>query len=173
MLFSACMSCHSASVHIKKLVNGTFLRVTQLCCSCGKQNEWNSQPFMGSLPAGNVLTSSAILFTGSLPAKALQMFKVLDCATITRSTFFRHQKRFLQPAVRSVWRHQQAIVLDTFEQQGKPLVLSGDGRADSPAKYGSYTLIELTCSKVVEFQLVQVKGIYHMSLYWQTIFVAE
>ena len=37
-------------------------------------------------------------------------------------------------------------------------MLAGDGRADSPghsAKYGSYTLIELS-NKVVDFQLVQV-----------------
>ena len=36
---------------------------------------------------------------------------------------------------------------------------SGDGREDSPghsAKYGNYSLIELTCNKVVDFQLVQV-----------------
>ena len=46
-----------------------------------------------------------------------------------------------------------------FKQQGKPLILAGDGRADSPghsAKYGSYTVIELTCNKVVDFKLVQV-----------------
>ena len=39
------------------------------------------------------------------------------------------------------------------------LVLSGNGRADSPghsAKYGSYTVIELTCNKVIDFKLVQV-----------------
>ena len=159
LLFSACFSCHSASTRIKKMVIGTFLRVTQLCRHCGKQYEWNSQPFIGTFPAGNVLTSSAILFTGSLPAKALQIFKVLKCATITRSTFFRHQKQFLQPAIRSVWRHQQDALFDVFKQQGKPLILAGDGRADSPghsAKYGSYTVIELTCNKVVDFKLVQV-----------------
>ena len=46
-----------------------------------------------------------------------------------------------------------------FKQQGKPLILAGDGRADSPghsAKYGSYTVIDLTCNKVVDFKLVQV-----------------
>lgn len=39
------------------------------------------------------------------------------------------------------------------------LAFGGDGRADSPghsAKYGSYTLLELSSSKVVDFQLVQV-----------------
>ena len=39
------------------------------------------------------------------------------------------------------------------------LVLGGDGRADSPghsAKYGSYSVIDLKQSKVVDIKLVQV-----------------
>ena len=42
-------------------------------------------------------------------------------------------------------------------------MLAGDGRADSPghcAKCGSYTFVELTCSKVVDFQLIQVLYLY-------------
>ena len=41
----------------------------------------------------------------------------------------------------------------------KKLALSGDGRADSPGhsdKYGSYTVIEMSCNKVVYYKLVQV-----------------
>ena len=61
--------------------------------------------------------------------------------------------------MRSVWRCQQTALLDALKEKGKPLVLAGDGRADNPghsAKYGSYTFVELTCSKVVDFQLIQV-----------------
>ena len=41
----------------------------------------------------------------------------------------------------------------------KKLALSRDGRADSSghsAKYGSYTVIEMSCNKVVDYRLVQV-----------------
>ena len=47
-----------------------------------------------------------------------------------------------------------------LKAEGQSLILSGDGRADSPghcAKYGSYTVIDMTCSKVVDFKLGQVK----------------
>ena len=40
------------------------------------------------------------------------------------------------------------------------MTLAGDGRADSPgysAKFGSYSIIELTCNRIVDFKLVQVK----------------
>ena len=163
LLLSTCFSCHQAGAVIQKAVIGSFLRVTQLCRRCGKQYKWDSQPHIGTSPAGNILISSAILFTGSLPAKALQIFKVLNCASITRSTYYRHQTHFLQPAVRCVWRRQQTALLDALKEKGKPLVLAGDGRADSPghcAKYGSYTFVELTCSKVVDFQLIQVLYLY-------------
>ena len=40
-----------------------------------------------------------------------------------------------------------------------PIDLCGDGRADSPgynAKYGTYTLMEESTGKIIDFQLVQV-----------------
>ena len=55
-------------------------------------------------------------------------------------------------------KHQQAL-LSGFRREKKSLVVAGDGRADSPghsAKYGCYTLVELTCNKVIDFKLVQV-----------------
>ena len=64
--------------------------------------------------------------------------------------------------MRCIWRRQQTALLDALKEKGKPLVLAGDGRADSPghcAKYGSYTFVELT-RKVVHFQLIQVLYLY-------------
>lgn len=58
-----------------------------------------------------------------------------------------------------VWKAQQEAFIAQFQQEKKGLILAGDGRSDSPghsAKYGSYSLIELTTGKIVDFQLVQV-----------------
>ena len=57
-----------------------------------------------------------------------------------------------------VREHHQRLLLDLLKEI-RGLVVSGDGRADSPghsAKYGTYTIIELSCNKVVDFKLVQV-----------------
>jgi len=51
-----------------------------------------------NIPAGNLLMSTA---TGSLPAKALRVFKTLNCATISKKTYFKPQKKYLHPAVTS------------------------------------------------------------------------
>lgn len=51
------------------------------------------------------------------------------------------------------------------EERGEPLVLGGDGRANSPghcAKYGSYSTIDLEQAIVVDIQLVQVIYIFFL-----------
>ena len=55
---------------------------------------------------------------------------------------------------------QQRGILQSF--RGKPLVLAGDGRCDSPghnAKYGTYSVMEVTTEKIVDFSLVQVSEV--------------
>ena len=46
-----------------------------------------------------------------------------------------------------------------MKAQKMKLALAGDGQADSPghsAKYGLYTVIDMSCNKVLDFRLVQV-----------------
>ena len=114
---------------------------------------------VGAIPLGNISMSAAILFSGSLPSKALQMFEILNVHAIARSTFFRHQEMYLQPAVRTVWRRQQESMLHDLKQKATPVALAGDGRADSPghsAKYGTYSLLDLNRQQIIHTQLVTV-----------------
>ncbi len=58
-----------------------------------------------------------------------------------------------------VYERQQKQTLQGIAEANQEVILTGDGRADSPghsAKYGSYTVIELNVNKVIDFQLVQV-----------------
>ena len=111
-------------------------------------------------PAGNMLLSSAILFSGSTPGKILQLLKHMRVACISDSTFYNHQKAYLYPAVVSVWKSQQMKLLAQCRGRGTALSIGGDGRADSPghsAKYGSYSLIDFDTDKIIHMELVQVK----------------
>lgn len=160
LLFSTCFFCRSSFCTIEKWTVGSLLRIKQICSQCNGDFTWDSQPYIGKVPAGNILISAAILYTGSIPAKALRIFKNLNCSAFTRKTFFRHQKNYLQPTINTVWeRHQRKLISELMEEE-KGLVLGGDGRADSPghsAKYGSYSIIELNKNKVIDLKLVQVK----------------
>ncbi|XP_067659703.1 uncharacterized protein [Haliotis asinina] len=73
-------------------------------------------------------------------------------------TFFNHQRTLLHPVIERVWKEEQRMLLDEIRFTEEPLILGGDGRADTPghnAKFGSYTLMELSTSKVVHVELVQ------------------
>ena len=158
LLFATCRNCLSKCVEIKKMIHGSLLRVTQTCSRCHSYWIWDSQPMVGNIPKGNVSLSAAILFAGALPTKTLRVVKIINCCCISPGTFFRHQRQYLQPAICSLWKSEQLALLTNLRDQ-KKLALSGDGRADSPghsAKYGSYTVIEMSCNKVLDYKLVQV-----------------
>jgi solute carrier family 8 (sodium/calcium exchanger) len=109
-LFTKCFSCGSHSINNKKFVNGTFLHIKQTCNVCEAVNNWDSQPHIKNFPAGNILLSASILYTGSLPEKAIQLLNSFSCATISTRTFYDHQKQFLVPTVLYAWDiFQQAV----------------------------------------------------------------
>ena len=164
LLFAVCRVCRASTANITKTIQGTFLKITQKCTKCHHIYVWESQPFFGNIPAGNILTSAAILFTGLTPTKVLRMFRMgLNCNTITSRTFFRHQATILHPAISHVWNTKQQSLIASIKSKNHHLILSGDGRADSPghsAKYGSYTVMDMTLNKVIDFKLVQVSNVY-------------
>ena len=50
--------------------------------------QYLSQPYVGTIPAGNIMISAAILYTGLMPEMVLRVLSSLNCATIKRMTFF-------------------------------------------------------------------------------------
>ena len=131
-LFEYCFHCHSPCSNITKYVCGTFIRITQSCDSCEAVNTWDSQPFIKEIPAGNILLSAAILFSGSLPEQALRMLNHFGCSTITSRTFFWHQDSYLLQAIFCLWDQYQQAYFSQFSSDQTALALGGDGRADSP-----------------------------------------
>ena len=146
---------------VKKAVLGSFLQDVQTCshCHCSRRHTWEIQPYIRKIPAGNILTSSVILYSVGLPSPALQTFGIPNLATINPKMLFHNQSLCLQPPTQSVWKHSQGLLLRSPKEKGNPLVLGGDERSHSPgqsAKYGSHSILELTCNKTAEFKLVQV-----------------
>ena len=169
-----CPSCQSHEVITSRCSDGptlgTLLRVQIFCENCGKMTHWKSQPYINDYPAGNVLLSAAILFSGSICSKVLLLFKHMRLWGIEKSTFFRHQKELLFPAINSVWNRHQQNLIGLLRARNDGVVIGGDGRADSMghcAKYGTYTCIELLWNCIIDIKLVtssEVGGSYHMEL---------
>ena len=172
-LFTACRSCHQLCTGEVAQQMGTFISIRQACSHCGHVWMWNSQPFIKNKPAGNILLSAAILFSGSTPTKALHFLNCLHVACITDRTFYLHQRQYLEPSVQAVWNHKQQQLLSACEL---PLIIGGDGRADSPghsAKYGSYGVIDLRTNKVLHIELVQVNYTKYKCLKHEKILITH
>lgn len=159
--FCCCKECRGPTESNFVGTKGSMLQVSIVCTMCGYQWTWNSQPSIRgeNIPIGNVLISSAILFSGSLVSKVLRIFKIMNCAAISEDTYHRHQRNYLHPAICMFWEQQQKAMFSVLQMEEKQMVLGGDGRCDSPgfcAKFCSYTFMELEHNVILDVQLVQV-----------------
>lgn len=87
-LFQFCLRCHFPFLGVVDKRDGTCIHIVQKCSACKFVNNWASQPYIGKMSAGNLLSGS-ILYSGSLSSRSLLMFKFLNMACFGRSTFFR------------------------------------------------------------------------------------
>ena len=154
-----CSRCAEMDSIITSTTRGTLLLVYFICRACQFKTQWNSQPYVGRTPAGNISLSTAILAAGAIPSKVLRVLSHMQVATISTRTFCRQQRAFLFPAVRSVWAGHQAWIIASLRAEDKDVVLGGDGRCDSPghsARFGSYTMMDLNTNVIIDMQLIQV-----------------
>ncbi|KAK1161540.1 hypothetical protein AOXY_G19113 [Acipenser oxyrinchus oxyrinchus] len=127
----------------------------------------SSQPMMGLLPAGNITLSASILLAGAIPSKVLRVLNFMNISTISTSTFFQHQKQYLQTTVAKSWIHHQQATIEQLKSNRVPMVVGGDGRCDSPGysvkNMGTY--VHITVDYAV-FYLYSNKtaSSYHMEL---------
>lgn len=100
-LFQKCHSCGAEST------NTSNWNISSHQSALLKLYKWDSQPCIKNISAGNILLSSVILFSGASPAKIFRLLKTYGCACINSRTYFKHQKKYLQPSIFSVWNQHQ------------------------------------------------------------------
>ncbi|XP_030292200.1 uncharacterized protein LOC115593026 [Sparus aurata] len=147
-LFKRCPVC-TRSCEITKNVIGTLLQVKQSCSHCDYVHQWSSQPMVNNIPAGNLQLCAAVLFTGSSFVQISKFMDAFKIQGISETTFHKHQSKLLFPTIYWQWKqNQEHLIRDSLA--GGDVTLGGDMRADSPghsAKYGSYTMMDLTLNK--------------------------
>ncbi|XP_008280196.1 uncharacterized protein LOC103357415 [Stegastes partitus] len=155
-LFHTCPRC-GQTCEVHKFVRGTFLSVSQRCPFCQFNRKWNSQPIIGSTPAGNLHLSAAVNFTGSSFRQFNKVLSALKVRTIAETTYFDHARSYMDPCVFSTWKRLQADLIQTLSQR-EDVTLGGDMRAKIPGhndKYGSYSVMDLHNGNIVDVQLMQ------------------
>ena len=119
------------------------------------------------------MMSFGILTSGVRISQVLLMFRHMGLSAISVRTFFYHQRKFLFPAVLHHWESYRSSLLEKLKGI-KDAQWSGDGRFDSMghnAKYGVYTLFSNSISKLVHFELLQVRTFPESFLFLCTGFV--
>lgn len=168
-LFEVCPRCGRAARPRTRTV-GTFLRVEQDCPHCGFSRTWNSQPVIGSVPAGNLQLTAAVYTSGASFCTLQKIFQAMNLQLCKYSTFGRLVRRFVEPAIVFRWRTMQDAALEPLTSRHQTVLLAGGMRAHSPgpsAKYGSYTMMDLRSNRIIDLQLVQsneVAGSCHMEM---------
>ena len=103
----ACTSCKTDSIHVKKTIRGSSLRLQWICDNghvCGK---WNSQPTLkNDVNLGDIELSSAIILSGNNYEKIELMGKFLHLPLVSQSAFYRFQSKLIIPKIDEAWNTQ-------------------------------------------------------------------
>ncbi len=114
---------------------------------------------LGTMAYGNLVTAAGIMFSGASPIKFINAMNFSHVQFFSAKTYFNIQSSYLVPSVESVYRRLQSELLTDIILSGDDVRAGGDARCCSPghtAKYSSYTIMDLTRSKILDVQLVQV-----------------
>eukprot|EP00112_Aurelia_sp_Birch-Aquarium-sp1_P017632 Seg4103.2 transcript_id=Seg4103.2/GoldUCD/mRNA.D3Y31 product="hypothetical protein" protein_id=Seg4103.2/GoldUCD/D3Y31 len=131
-LFAVCMFCLAPCHNLKKVISGTLLRIHATCIN-GYKRIWNIQP-----------------------AKIYLFFHNLQIPQISERTYNRIQRYYLVPSVFEHWERERTQLIEDYINNIR--VLEVDARIDSPgfsAKYGSYSLLDLSSTKIISVQTIQ------------------
>ena len=157
-LFQQCHRC-GLEVKLETSIRGTLLVVNGTCPD-GHVLQWQSQPMVRGMAAGNLLLSAAILLCGLTFTSIANLADVFNLAVFSERYFYRLQKEYLYPVVHTNYIRQQEAVIEYL--RGNQLHLSGDGRCDSPgysAKYGTYSLMDSAIDLILDYSLIQVSEV--------------
>ena len=108
-----------------------------MTCSNGHKNIWRSQKSINGQCLGNILISSATLFSANTFQRIFDVFHLFGIQCIGRTRFYEFQKRYLAGVVQEKYCREKNSILNQLKEQGS-CRLSGDGRCDSPGHNAKY-----------------------------------
>lgn len=153
-------SCPISIDDIVKTSNeGTLLHVIAFCTGGHVIINWRSQPMIGRMPVGNLLTCAATLLSGQTFQHIHNIFQLLGMKFLSHVPFYNLQRTNFTPVIVNTWKEYQQSMFSALRNEGKPLRVCGDGRMDSPgfsAKYCTYSLMDMETDQILVFAVVNV-----------------
>ena len=104
------------------------------------------------------MLASALLLSGNSYTKVGLMFTFCNLQYFSKTLFNQYQSLFITPAVNEFWEQRNQQLWQ--EKAGKDIILSGDGRNDSPghsAQYCTYSLADMNEHAILQMNIVDVR----------------
>ena len=132
----------------------------KLNCLSGCNFTWQAQPSIPGIKGeGNLALSAGIFFSGIQFSKFQQFSSANNLKSIGEDCYYNLREKHVFPVIDTRWEREQSRVINTLKDRVEPVTLAGDGRCDSPghsAKYGTYTMLDVSTNQVVDFKVVSV-----------------
>ncbi|KAM4050161.1 uncharacterized protein ACNLHF_013885 [Anomaloglossus baeobatrachus] len=148
--------CNSPIIRTQKHVLGTYLSVAAQCYKGHTFHLWHSQPTRGEVALGNVLSSAAVLFSGSHFHKVQEMCQLLGLQFISPRLYDLYQQNYLIPTVDIHWQQERLRLNDA--SLGTRLCLTGSGQCttyENGLKHGIYTFLDVATKRIVDLEPIQ------------------
>ena len=121
---------------------------------------WASQHTCAGVRAVNLLLASAIALSGNSFTKTGFFLKIMNLRYFSESLFNQYQHLYIAPSVNEYWEEMKMKLWR--ESQGKDVILSSDGRNDSPghcAQYCTYSFADMDTKTILNVSIIDVRKV--------------
>lgn len=122
------VDCHQCCVDDQKLISsGSKIRI-EWNCLAGHSGVWQSCPDVRGMPENNILSSAAILFTGTTETEISEWAEVLKLQLPKKTAYYSVQSAYLMPVVHEAYTEMQEELLTYMREilsAGKSLMSVG------------------------------------------------
>ncbi|KAK7909693.1 hypothetical protein WMY93_014377 [Mugilogobius chulae] len=160
-LFATCHTC-GVSITDKKITStGSQIKIEWTCLN-HHTGVWHSCPDVRGIPENNLVSSAAIIFTGTTHNEIAEWADLLNLQLPKKTSYYSLQSTYMIPVVHKAYTDMQEKNLSELQEkasQGGHTDICGDARSDSPgysAKYTCYSFMDDTTKKIIMSDLIQV-----------------
>uniref|UniRef100_A0A8B9HAV0 Uncharacterized protein n=1 Tax=Astyanax mexicanus TaxID=7994 RepID=A0A8B9HAV0_ASTMX len=160
-LFTICHTC-GVSINEKKITSsGSKIQIEWTCIN-HHTGVWQSCPDVRGIPENNLVSSAAIIFTGTTQNEIDEWADLLNLQLPKKTSYYALQSNYMIPVIHKAYTEMQEEFLTELRETvaaGGHTDICGDARSDSPgysAKYTCYSFMDDATKKVIMSDLIQV-----------------
>ncbi|XP_073713994.1 uncharacterized protein [Misgurnus anguillicaudatus] len=160
-LFSTCHTC-GVSITDKKITScGSKIKIEWTCLN-HHTGVWQSCPDVRGIPENNLVSSAAIIFTGTTQNEIAEWADLLNLQLPKKTSYYSLQSTYMIPVIHKAYTDMQEKNIAQLQEaasHGGHTDICGDARSDSPgysAKYTCYSFMDDATKKIIMSDLIQV-----------------